>query len=74
MSLWMNLDQFAVAEAPSRGPNLLVRFARRFRAADVAARESALAPADARPYGGPERRAGRDRRRTARTGLDRRRG
>ena len=74
MSLWMNPEYFGVAESPAQAPGLLARLARRFRAADVAARESAAPPSGAAPYTGPERRAGRDRRREPRSGADRRRG
>ncbi len=73
MSLWMNLEHFGVVESPTGTPGFLTRLARRFRAADAAARESAASRPDARPYSGPERRAGRDRRSTPRSGPDRRR-
>lgn len=74
MSLWMNIDDFGVADSPKRTQGLLARLARRFRAADVAARESAAPPADAPTYDGPERRRGRERRMVARKSPDRRRG
>lgn len=74
MSLWMNIEDFGVADSPKQTAGFLARLVRRFRAADVAARESATPRSDAASYTGPERRSGRERRATPRKGPDRRRG
>lgn len=74
MSLWMNIDDFGIADAPKQTRGFLARVARRFRAADVAALESATPHTDAASYDGPERRRGRERRGIARKSPDRRRG